>query len=131
MVAIELGGYFARVSFVKPRNPMRKFLRGALAMVGIVGLKRLTWLNATRFLGFAEWLTANNMYSVLGCSNVQSVGEVCIHFHVILVLLLCLIVASVAVKMHVHWTFHNLPTLRRLVSPSIHSHPGLLESLVC
>ena len=66
MVAMDLGGYFARVSFVSPGNPIRKSFRSASAKVVSGGLKSAAWLKVTRSAGFADWLTASPANSV-GC----------------------------------------------------------------
>ena len=64
MVAIDLGGYFAKVSFVNPGNPTRKSFRSASARVVRGGLKSVAWLKATRSAGLADWLTARPANSV-------------------------------------------------------------------
>ena len=66
IVAMDLGGYFARVSFVSPVNPIKKSFRSASAKVVNGGLKSVAWLKATRSAGLADWLTASPANSV-GC----------------------------------------------------------------
>ena len=65
MVAMDLGGYFARVSFVNPGKPIRKSFRRASARVVRGGLKSAAWLKATRSAGMADWLTARPANSVV------------------------------------------------------------------
>jgi hypothetical protein len=64
IVAMDLGGYFARVSFVSPGNPIKKSFRSASAKVVSGGLKSVAWLKATRSAGLADWLTASPENSV-------------------------------------------------------------------
>ena len=68
MVAMDRGGYFARVSFVNPGKPNRKSFLRASARVVSGGLNRVAWLNATRSAGLADWLTP---------SPANSVGSLC------------------------------------------------------
>jgi hypothetical protein len=127
MVAMECGGYLARVSLVRPGKPMRKSLRRAAASVVRGGLKRVAWLNATMSAGLVDWLTAIAAYMVSSAPSIvsvsgrlicQSLGACLLLFPLSMVLPLRLIVASVLVKMATQSASHSRPMLTRCVSPS-------------
>jgi hypothetical protein len=118
IVAIDWGGYFASISFVRRGKPMMKSLRRAAARVVRGGLNSAAWLKAMRSAGLVDWLVANPADAIVGSSIVHNFAPVWLRWPWSISVPSLVMLAFLLVNTAVHPASHSVPMLSRLVSPN-------------
>ena len=119
-VAMELGGCSVRLCIVRPEKEGRNLSLMARRRVDNTGEYSAAWENATMSAGVADWIVMRLLavllwIVVVGASMCHRLAVCCERVPVSTGWLLCMTVQSVALKVAVHPSSHNLPSDMRAV----------------